>query len=111
VAAGFGLTGCAPDDNVGFCVAASFNVVALTIGPVFSNVYHWLYREGESSPFGRRGSVGISVPWTLSVFEGAVQASVHFLWFSSEWIIAAYDGITVAEGTLLDWNSPVMEDF
>jgi hypothetical protein len=111
VAAGFALSGCAPSDDIGFCVNASFNVVALTIAAVFENAYHWIYREGESEPFSRRGTVGFSIPWTLSVFEGSVSASVHFLWYSAEWVLAAYNGITLDEGKLFDWNTTVMENF
>ncbi len=111
IAAGFGVTGCTPDDSIGFCLGASFNVVAMSIAAVFSNTYHWLYHDGDSSAFGRRGNTEISIPWSLYIFQGAVNASVKFLWASVNWTIAAYDGIKVSTGKLLDVNMPVMEDF
>jgi hypothetical protein len=109
-AAGFNLTGCVPSDNPGFCLGAGFNVVAFSIGPVYENIYHWLYRAGEDSPFAKRGNTNISVPWALKLFEGAVTASVNFLWFSVKWTIIAFDGITAAEGKLYDADTPVFED-
>lgn len=108
-AAGFTLSGCVPSDNPGFCLTAGFNVVALNIGPVYENVYHWLYRAGESDPFSRRGNTNISVPWSLSLFQGYVRAAFNFLWFSIGWNLVTYDGITAAEGKLYDSDTPVIE--
>ncbi len=107
--AGFNLTGCTPTDNPGFCLGAGFNVVSLSIGPQYENVYHWLYRSGEDLPFSRRGNTNISVPWSLKLFEGSVYASFNFLWFSTGWTIVSYDGITAAEGKLYDADTPVIE--
>ena len=108
-AAGFNLTGCVPSDDPGFCLGAGFNIVSFAIGPVYENVYHWLYRAGESDPFSRRGNTNISVPWSLKLFEGQVTASVNFLWFSISWNLVTYDGITAAEGKLYDADTPVIE--
>jgi hypothetical protein len=108
-AAGFRLQGCVPTENPGFCLAASFNVVSFNIGPVYENIYHWLFRAGETAPYSRRGNTNISVPWALKLFEGAVTAAVNFLWFSINWNLVTYDGITAAEGKLYDSNTPVIE--
>jgi hypothetical protein len=108
-AAGFRLEGCTPSDNPGFCLAASFNVVAFNIGPAYENIYHWLYRTGESDPFSRRGNTNLSVPWSLNLFQGAVTAAVNFLWFSITWNLVTYDGITAAEGLLYNSDTPVIE--
>lgn len=108
-AAGFNLTGCVPNDNPGFCLGAGFNIVALSIGPKYESIFHWLYRPGESEPFSRRGNTNVSVPWSLKLFEGQVVASVNFLWFSISWNLVSYDGITAAEGKLYDADTPVIE--
>ena len=108
-AAGFNLTGCTPSDNPGFCLGAGFNVVSFTIGPVYENIYHWLYRAGEDSPYSRRGNTNISVPWALTLFEGAVNAAFNFLWFTASWDLVTYDGITAAEGKLYDADIPTIE--
>ncbi|MBA2663665.1 MAG: hypothetical protein H0U74_15360 [Bradymonadaceae bacterium] len=108
-AAGFNLTGCWPSDNPGFCLGAGFNVVALSIGPVYESLYHWLYRAGEDSPYTRRGNTNISVPWSLKLFEGNVGASFNFFWFSVSYNLLTYDGITADEGKLYDADTPVFE--
>jgi hypothetical protein len=110
-AAGFNLQGCTPDPDapVNFCLGAGLNIVSFNIGPVYENIYHWLYRAGEEQPFSRRGNTNISVPWALKLFAGSVSASVEFLWFSVSWNLLTYDGITAAEGKLYDVDTPIFE--
>ncbi len=110
-AAGFNLEGCTPDPDfpVNFCLGAGLNVVSFNIGPVYENIYHWLYRAGEDQPFSRRGNTNISVPWALKLFAGSVSAAVKFLWFSVNWNLLTYDGITAAEGKLYDVDTPIFE--
>lgn len=110
-AAGFGITGCVPSDNPGFCLGANMNLVSMSISPTYSNVYHWLYRSGESEPFGRRGNTNISIPWALNLFEGSVTASISVLWFTLQWALLSYDGIEIASGKLLDINVPTIENW
>lgn len=110
-AAGISLEGCTPDDNIGFCLGASINAVALTLQSVFENTYHWIAEDADSEPFARRGTVGFSIPWEISVFQAEVKASLKFLWFTLEYILLRYDGITLDEGKLFDWSTTVMEDF
>lgn len=110
-AAGFNLTGCVPSDNPGFCLGAGFNVVSLSIGPQYEDISHKLYHAGEDTPFGRRGTTNISVPWALKLFEGRVYAAVNVMWFSLSWDIVYYSGITAAEGKLYDADTPVIENY
>ncbi len=111
LAAGFGLQGCVPSDNPGFCLGATLNVVALTIVPALSNSYHWLYRQSsDSTAFRRNGNTNINVPLTITLFEGAFKAVASFLWFSVSWTIASFDGIKLLEQTLYDFNLPVSEE-
>ncbi len=107
--AGINLTGCTPTDNPGFCLSAGLNVIALSVKWVYENVYHWLSHAGENHPFTRRGTTHVSVPWSLKLFEGSVDASVNFLWFSTSWNLLTYDGVTAAEGKLLDSTTPVFQ--
>lgn len=110
-AAGVSIEGCTPDDSIGFCLGAGVNAVALTLQAVFENTYHWISTDADSEPFARRGTVGFSIPWEISVFQAEVKASLKFLWFSLEYILLRYDGITLDEGKLFDWSTTVMEDF
>lgn len=111
IAAGFGLQGCVPSDNPGFCLGASLNVVALSIGPTLTNTYHWLFKQSsDSSPFRRNGNTKFEVPFTITLFEGAFEAVVSFLISSVKWTIASFDGIKLFEQTLYEFNLPVSED-
>jgi hypothetical protein len=111
VAAGFGVEGCAPNDEIGFCLGASLNIVALSIKYQFDRAVHWMFDGPNGNKLVRRvGSYGFSIPWSLKLFNGSVSATAHFLWVSIEWIIVAYDGITVGKGKLYDTTVPFSED-
>ena len=109
VGAGFSLTGCTPSPDNGFCMEAGFNLAELEVKPGYSQTFRWLYKEGASEPFARSGIMTFDIPWELKIFSGEVKVYFQVLWFTIEWIIKEFAGITIGEGKLFELSLPLKE--
>ncbi len=109
VAVGFGLTGCTPTPDNGFCLGADFSIAKLEIVPQYYQVFRWLYKTGEEDAFGRRGMMGFSIPLELKLFSGEVKAFVQVLWWTVEWVIRDFEGISVLDENLYELELPMKE--
>ena len=109
-AVGIGLAGCVPTDDPGLCLGASLNLVSVGVEFTYDQNYHWFYRANQEEAFARSGVQTLSAPWFIRIFEGSIYAKVALLFLSFSYTIASYDGITIAEGKLYEYISPLWED-
>lgn len=110
-AVGMSLSGCTPTDDPGLCLGASLNFLSFAVEFTYDQVFHWFYRDGEDDAFARRGVQTLSAPWYVRIFEGSIFVKLSAILVSFTYTIASYDGITIAEGKLYEYISPLWEDF
>ncbi|MBX3186538.1 MAG: hypothetical protein KF819_05970 [Labilithrix sp.] len=97
--AGVALGFCTPSSEIGICLEGSFNFVDVSIQPQFGH-RAWTLYDGAGYRYGRIGSTFVDVPFNLSLMTGQVALIANFLFFSTSWTIAQYDGVKMIEKSL-----------
>lgn len=98
--AGFGLSFCVPKDEFGICLEGEANVISLSIAPTMTTDFIQL--TDAAGKVAQNVTSRFHVDWAVTLFEAAIRVSLHLFLATIDYTLVAYDGIKVAEGTLVD---------
>ncbi len=108
--AGIGIGFCVPNDDIGFCIEGSMNLISVGITPQFSYAMHRLTNtENEHAV---HSNINVQIPWQIVLLEGQVDALITaWSFFEARWTLVHFDGFRIAGGMLYNYDSPSMEAF
>jgi hypothetical protein len=101
VAAGIGASFCTPSSDLGFCIGGDLNVIALSLKPTYEHSYYWLLNS-KKQVHAIAGFSSFTIPWGVTLLEGAMWAKIALLITEIEWNILEFDGFNVASGNLVE---------
>ncbi len=108
VAAGLGISFCTPSEDFGVCLAGAINFISLELKYEVSHETHTITKADDGKQI-RVGGTGQDVPWSLKILAGEIVATLNVWLFSTSWTIVSWDGFKVAEGSLFETYTPVVE--
>lgn len=110
IAAGIGMSFCVPSDDPGICLGGDMNIVGLALKPTYEHKYYFL-RDRNQRLFAMAGFTEASVPYDITLLEGAFWAKVSAWIFTVQWNILEFEGFKVKAGKLAETHDQFRVNF
>jgi hypothetical protein len=97
--AGFQAKICTPSADIGFCLGVGVNLITAGVN-VSAERSRILIFNNSREKVGLLGESKVAGAWEVAFMSGSFSAELNFLFYSTSWEIASYEGLFKLEGDL-----------